>query len=347
MSEGIAARLTCTLLLLLIICNGYPQDAESQPVRIMFYNVENFFDIFDDTLTGDDDFLPDGVMRWGVTRYNRKLGTLYKTIIAAGEWEPPSVVALCEIENRKVLEDLLFRTYLSKYDYSIIHNDSPDPRGIDVCLIYRKDIVKITGYRYLKPARTAGSDFSTRSILMVKCIIGDEMVHLFVNHWPSRRGGILAAEDQRKEIAGMVKQSADSIAAADSGNAKIIIVGDFNATPGDPVMRILTEVNGHGAFLINLSEQADREQGTYRYMGMWEMIDQVIVSQPLLDSETGLYTDGRMFRVFKPGFLLGKDPKYPGLSPLPTYRGYRYLGGFSDHLPVLLDLGVRLTVPKE
>jgi predicted extracellular nuclease len=267
--------------------------------------------------------------------------------MAAGEWEPPAIVGLCEIENRKVLQDLLIRTYLSKYDYSIIQNDSPDPRGIDVCLIYRKDIVMISGYRYLIPARPAGFDFSTRSVLMAKCIIGNEIVHLFVNHWPSRRGGVLAAEDQRKEIAGMVKQYADSVAAAESGNAKIIIAGDFNATPGDLVMSILTGGNGREDILINLSAKADREQGTYRYMGMWQMIDQVIVSRPLLDSETGLYTDKRMFRIFKPGFLLVKDPKYPGLSPLPTYRGYRYVGGFSDHLPVLLDLGIRSAVPKE
>ena len=130
MSKGIVFKLTGTLsLIIFILCKGYSQDLQVPPVRLMFYNVENLFDIYDDTLTEDNDFLPGGLMRWNFTRYNRKINSIYKTLIAAGEWHPPDIIALCEIENRKVLEDLLYGTNLLKFDYGILHKDSPDSEG--------------------------------------------------------------------------------------------------------------------------------------------------------------------------------------------------------------------------
>src|SRR5450759_4813435 len=144
MSKGIVSGITGTLVLLTIIINrGYSQDVRFLPFRLMFYNVENLFDIYDDSLKDDKDFLPDGLMRWNLTRYNKKIISLEKTIVAAGEWEPPTVIAFCEVENRKVLEDLIYNTYLSKFNYRIIHEESPDRRGIDVCLIYRESIADI------------------------------------------------------------------------------------------------------------------------------------------------------------------------------------------------------------
>ena len=242
----------------------------------MFYNVENFFDIYDDSLTDDNDFLPNGLMRWNSERYKRKTNSIYKTIIAAGEWEPPAVIAFCEIENRKVLEDLIYGTYLSKYNYSIIHEESRDRRGIDVCLIFRKDIVDVLSYKYLIPNEISRKDFNTRSVLYAKLLI------------------------------------------------------------------VLTVSNDSSRAMINLSEMPDdRGLGTYRYMGTWEMIDQVIVSNLLLNCRSGLYTAPTMLKIFKPDFLLKKDPKYPGFIPFSTYRGYKYQGGFSDHLPVLLDFKLR------
>jgi len=343
MSKGINSGITGTLVLLTIIINrGYSQDVGSQPVRLMFYNVENLFDIYDDTLKDDNDFLPGGLMRWNLTRYNKKINSLYKTIVAAGEWNPPAVVAFCEVENKKVLEDLVYGTYLSKYNYRIIHEESPDQRGIDVCLIFRKDCTDIINYRYWIPSGIKSEDFTSRSILYTKLVIGRDTVHLIVNHWPSRRGGVLAGEDLRMKIAAMIREKADSIIERSSKGAKIIILGDFNSTPDDQEMKSLIAPSESGTFLVNLSERlAVNGQGTYRYMGIWEMIDQVIVSNNLLNCKKGLYTEVNLIRIFKPEFLLCKDPKYPGFTPLSTYRGYRYQGGYSDHLPVLLDLKVR------
>jgi hypothetical protein len=320
----------------------------SQPVRVMFYNVENLFDVCNDTTKDDDEFLPDGVRRWTNNRYDKKINSLYKVIMAAGEWSPPEIVAFCEVENRKVLEDLVYGTYLSKYNYSIIHEESPDLRGIDVCLIYRKEYIRIPEYTYLIPSEFKSKEYTTRSVLYAKILIDTDTLHLVVNHWPSRRGGVLPGETLRKEIALMIRDRTDSINKSARGNAKIIVLGDFNCTPDDQEIKTMISPAVSGRFLVNLSEKpASEGVGTYRYLGTWEMIDQVIVSDKLLTTVEGLATDPDDLKIFKPDFLLAKDPKYPGFTPFSTYKGFRYQGGFSDHLPVLLNLTLKYRIQLE
>lgn len=324
------------VLFFIDVQSGFAQ-TETQTVRLMFYNVENFFDIYDDSLTDDNEFLPYGLMRWNYKKYNKKQSFLYKTIIAAGEWNPPAIIAFCEIENRTVLEDLCYRTYLDKFHYDIIHEESPDRRGIDNCLIFRSKELSLIGYEYLIPKNR--ELFTSRSVLYVKFLIANDSIHLFVNHWPSRRGGVLAGEESREEVATMVRSRVDSLIRVDQ-NSKIIIIGDLNCSPDDKIMQDF--LHGPDSPLVNLADNMNsRGSGTYRYSGTWEMIDQAIVSQSLLNSTTGLFTTADLFKVFNRDFLLQKDLKYPGLSPYPTYRGYKYLGGFSDHLPILLDLKLR------
>ncbi len=342
MSVGIVRRITGTFLLLVLFnVKGYSQTGSSHHVRLMFYNVENLFDIYDDPLTEDEEFLPGGIRRWNYHRYSRKINSIYKTIIAAGEWEPPAIIAFCEIENRQVLQNLINNTNLSKYKYSIVHEDSPDERGIDVCLIYRKELICLIDYSYLKTLSVTGADYRTRDVLYSRFLVNQDTVHLFINHWPSRRGGMLAGETQRINIAKMVRERVDSILCKSSTGVNIIVMGDFNASPGDKVMEILTGKDENGTHLINLSENIPVGHGTYRYMGTWETIDQVIVSEELLRSNKELLTEPGLLQVFRPEFLLKEDSKYPGLSPFSTYSGYRYQGGYSDHLPVLLDLKLR------
>jgi hypothetical protein len=342
MSKGIVTSFAGTLsLLLLTFIEGYSQETSVTPVKFMFYNVENLFDTYDDTLTEDNEFLAHGVRRWNSGRYFNKIFSLNKTILATGEWNTPALVGFCEVENRKVLEDLVYGTSLSKFNFGIIHEDSPDPRGIDVCLIYRKDLIVIPEYKYLIPDDFNKDGFFTRSVLYAKCIVYGDTIHLFVNHWPSRRGGVLAGEPYRLKTAEMIRNKTDSIISVLNGDARIIILGDFNSTPDDLAIDILTGRNVKGLSMVNLSESLQAGTGTYRYMGTWEMIDQVIVSDKLLNCAEGLYTEKDLLRIFRPDFLLKDDKKYPGLSPYPTYSGYRYQGGYSDHLPVLLDLKVR------
>lgn len=342
MSKCFYLMLNFVLILNVLTLEGYSQYSNAKSIRLMFYNVENLFDVYDDSLKDDNDFLPGGVMRWNFSRYTKKLNSLYKTLAAAGEWNLPAVIALCEVENRKVLEDLTGKTYLSKYDYRIIHEESADQRGIDVCMIYRKDLAEVLDFSYHIPCQIRRADFLTRSVLYTRLLIHEDTLHLIVNHWPSRRGGALAGEEMRMKIAGMVKGLCDSIRMAGNSHSKIIICGDFNCTPDDIEMKALIDRERSGMALINLSERpAEKGEGSYRYKGIWEMIDQVIVSEPLLNSGSGLFTEPDRFRVFNPLFLLEKDPVYPGFSPFATYRGYRYHGGFSDHLPVMIDLLIR------
>lgn len=315
----------------------FPRPFPGEPLLLMFYNVENLFDIYDDPDTNDEEFLPGSPRRWNMRKYKSRINSLYKVISAAGSWTPPGIVALCETENRRVLEDLVYGTNLAKYNYEIIHEDSPDPRGIDVCLIYRKEIVEVLFWEYLVPKAYTAGTFTSRGVLYAKCLAGGDVIHIFVNHWPSRRGGVLAGERLRRDIAVMLRDKADSVALSDAGS-KIVITGDFNAAPDDNIVRMIQDPYSSGLAMINLSADTPGGQGTYRYRGTWETIDQFIVSESLLDSPGGLYTSREYYHIFSPDFLLKKDPVYPGMSPYSAWRGYKFQGGFSDHLPVLLEL---------
>ena len=192
MAKSFVSVLAVCFVLLVFAGRRYSQKAEIKPVRLMFYNVENLFDTRDDSLRGDNDFLPGGGMNWNYSRYIRKINALYKTIVAAGSWSPPEIISFCEVENRKVLEDLIYSTSLTKFDYHIIHEDSPDQRGIDVCLIYRADRLNLIDFRYWVPSGIRKEDFVTRSVLCARFSLDADTLHLILNHWPSRRGGVLA-----------------------------------------------------------------------------------------------------------------------------------------------------------
>ena len=316
----------------------------SDSIRVMFYNVENLFDTKDDTTVDDNEFLPSGLRNWTLKRYNNKLNSIFKTIAGAGNWIPPEIIGLAEIENEGVLKDLLEKTFLAKYDYGIIHEESPDLRGIDVSMIYRKDIVQIIDQKSWIPENYTQKEYSSRSVLYAKCIIKTDTIHLIVNHWPSRIGGELNKTELRSDIAIMVRTKSDSILARNGGKAKIIIMGDFNCEWDDDEIKILTgsskdDFIESDSNLVNLSEQAARNgKGTYKYQGRWELIDQIIVSGYLNNCKTGFYTNTELFRVYSDAFLLKGDPRYPGKTPFSTFLGYSYQGGYSDHLPVIISL---------
>ena len=298
--------------------------------RFLFYNVENLFDTKDDTLTDDSEFLKGGDMHWTESRYRYKINSIYKVLAAAGEWDAPSLAGFCEVENKSVLQSLVYDTWLSKYQYGIVMGNSKDPRGIRQGIIYRKDLLKLLFKGNIEPENPG--DFRSRMILYTKWQAGEDTIHLFLNHWPSRRRGVLAEERAREAILSSLYNSLDSLDRVSVGTAKIVIAGDFNCTPDD--------LNIKG--MINLSSVlAEKGEGTYRYRGKWEMIDQVIVSPGIINSQKGVFTNADMLRIFRPDFLMQKDPAYPGFVPFPTYRGFSYKGGFSDHLPLILDLRIR------
>ncbi len=333
------SRLTPLFLFtLLLIC---PQKARcDNPVAtIMFYNVENLFDTVDDPLTDDNEFLPSGERRWTVTRFRQKLTNLARVINNTGYWEPPAVIGLCEVENRYVLEELVSHPALKIWNYQIVHKDSPDARGIDVAAIYRPDIFNPVVYRYFPPVDTNASVPSTREILYLSgTVAGKDTLHLFFNHWPSRYGGLIETRLYRERAAKRLRWEVDRLQ-EEFPSPRIIIMGDFNDQPDDQSM---TAVLGAELLpgsdplrLYNLSHAWSKAgKGTLKYQGFWNTFDQVIVSGAMLNQHSPIFSRPEDAAITMIGFLLIPDERNTGLKLNRTYEGYRYAGGYSDHLPI-------------
>jgi len=345
MSEGIVTRITGTLsLLVFFFMEGYSQDALVPPVRLMFYNVENLFDPFDDSLTNDDEYAPGGDRYWSWRRMTDKLNNISKVITAVGEWDLPAIVGFCEIENRFVVHRLITETPISKFNYQLVHRESPDKRGIDVALIYRPDKFEVEEERFFRITNPDEPHRTTREVLYVRGIIGNvDTLHVFVNHWPSKFGGELASEPGRIAAGETVKQKIDSIRIFNP-NARIIVMGDFNDGPNSEAI-----VNALGAKtlkesieksgLFNLHQKYDGSgTGSLKYQGQWETIDMMIVSGGLLSRHHGVYANPEGGMIFSADFLQEEDEGFVGICPFRTYIGFKYHGGFSDHLPIYLDL---------
>lgn len=318
-------------------CRTLPGNMDDRGFTIMFYNVENLFDPANDSLTADDDFTPSGDLHWTYKRYYTKLNRLYKVITALGGWQPPDVIGLCEVENKKVLLDLIHNTPLSKYPYEIVHYNSPDRRGIDVALLYNRNTIRPLESRKITLKKNG---LLTRDILHVKAILQADTCHFLVNHWPSRSSGQIETEGDRIEAALLLKSFADSLFAINR-NSNIIIVGDFNDEPGDESLKgqlkaITTLNEPKPGFLYNIgvAPSAGNYRGTLKYRGQWNLFDQIIVSGSLLSQSGGLQVKTDGFRIFGEEFLLIGDEQFTGFKPFRTYNGFRYQGGFSDHLPV-------------
>jgi len=308
-----------------------------QEFTVMFYNVENLFDTTDDTTRNDDEFLPEGSRRWTGNRYHKKISALSRVIAAAGEWELPALVGLCEVENEEVVKDLAYGTILSAGNYGIVHRDSPDPRGIDLALLYRRDHFRIADVRSWIPERAAGDPFESRNLLYIKAAMADDTLHVILCHFPSRRGGVLATEHAREEMAILVREKTDSIISAND-KASVLVMGDFNAGPGEEIMGNLTR----GNLLLNAAGRlASEEKGSYKYQGTWEVIDQILVTPSLAEGNGPFQADMESVRILDASFLLTEDPAYPGKKPHATYSGFRWAGGYSDHLPVMITISQR------
>ncbi len=339
--------ITILLLTSAILYNGIRKtipgksgDDPYRKYRIVFYNTENLFDINNDTLTNDDAFTPEGAMHWTRSRYKNKLNNLSKVFVAAGGWQPPDIIGLCEIENADVLKDLTVHTPVSKFSYRIVHRDSDDARGIDVALLYYPGTVKYINSGFYSLSKQG---ILTRDILYFKALLDTDTCHFFVNHWPSRSAGQLETEPARVAAAKLLRLLADSILIRNQ-DARIVIMGDFNDEPED--ISLSQILGAHTRFeaavpseLYNLSSlPPGNKTGTIKYQGQWSVFDQMIVSGALLSPSNKLKTSSYKFKIFDRDFLLTEDEQYSGKMPFRTYYGYRYQEGFSDHLPVYLDL---------
>lgn len=311
-------------------------------MTVMFSNTENLFDPEDDPLKDDDAYTPGGDYHWTSTRYWDKLDAISKVIVAADEEQLPALVGLCEVENDKVLRDLTARSALKNAEYRYVMTDSPDRRGIDVALLYRRSFFRLLGSESIRLDLRPYGGGATRDILHVTGMLENhDTVDVYVCHWPSRYNGTDRTESLRMAAARSVRASVDSVFNV-RRKPYIIIMGDLNEGPDDPAVRetlrarpFKAGADARDSELVTVTDYLDN--GSYKYDGEWDKYDQFILS--------GSFTNGlgctELIDVeyMNMGFLLTDDDNYGGVKPLRTYNGRRYQGGYSDHLPVKIRLG--------
>ncbi len=304
---------------------------------VAFYNLENLFDTVDDQYVLDDDFVPNSEKQWTQKRYEKKifkLGTAISNIGFSKTGKAPTLVGVAEVENKRVLQDLIDSKHLKKKNYGIVHYDSPDERGIDVGLLYQKEYFEVTHSENIPVMvdNQNGQRDYTRDILWVTGNLNNEQVHILVNHWPSRREGsdittykrIVAAEKNREVINQITSENPE---------AKIIIMGDFNDDPSsESVQQHLVQND-----LFNPMERLlTRYRGTTNYRSQWNLFDQIIFSHNFHKYEKGKHSFSEA-SIFDDDFLKIYKGRYKG-NPFRTYAGRKYLGGYSDHFPVYIKL---------
>lgn len=342
-------RALFVISLSLLLFSGGPRLSDeprgNNALRVMFYNVENLFDPYDDTLTNDEEFTPGGLRAWNYRRFIVKCQNIGKVIMAAGGWEAPEIIGLCEVENRLVLAQLLKYSPLGRLNYKIVHYDSPDARGIDVALLFRPDKFHKLYSEPIAVVFPGEGRRGTRDILYVKGIALDaDTLHLFVNHWPSRFGGYMATKPLREFTGALLRTKVDSIKRFDP-MANILIMGDFNDTPDEYSLEFslgakLDSARLQPGDLYNLMSRHFRNSslGTHKYQENWSTIDHFIVSQSILNGKSGLKIHPAGAVIFDADFLLEDDPTHTGKRLNRTYIGMQYHGGYSDHLPIKIDI---------
>lgn len=317
-----------------------PENSGDENLTVVFYNVENLFDTEDDPRKNDDEFTPQSEKKWDKTRYNKKLEDIAKVIAGINKNDLPEIVGLCEVENKKVLNDLVKTGLLANGNYKMVHQESRDHRGIDCALIYRPDEFTVSDYYTVPVHFEDDPGYTTRDILYVKGQTGNqEEFHIFVNHWPSRSGGLAQTEPKRLKAAVILKAKLDLVMAAEP-NAHIIVMGDLNDEPDNKSLLEIIEAqppSASGAKLINLMyPDFEKGRGSYNFRGNWDMLDNLIVSSGLLDDEGFRVVNDRGFIYQKPWMEYRNSDGE--VSPNRTYGGPNYYGGVSDHFPVCFTL---------
>lgn len=339
---------------LLFSPHAYTQD-NTNALLIAFYNVENLFHPSNDTLTNDDAFTPTGLNHWSYKKYYKKINNIAKVIMAMGKGDPPKIIGLAEIECEAVLKDLCYHSPLRSYNYHYIHKDSPDPRGVDVAILYRDSTLRALQYERLPIVFPFEPHTKNRDMLHASFLIFEkDTLHLLVNHWTSRYGGYAATIPKRNYYAQKARLFCDSLFQLNE-RANIILMGDFNDYCTDESMEKhlqalpLTSLPSNPSNTIyNLMYYFEQKQnmGSHKHEDFWRCLDQIIVSQSLLDSLNTIHILDNLPHIFMPSFLVIPDEKYGGVKPLRTFVGPRYIGGFSDHLPVYVKLEIKAIPAK-
>ncbi|AFH49241.1 Endonuclease/exonuclease/phosphatase [Ignavibacterium album JCM 16511] len=326
------------------------QNNNDKFISVAFWNLENLFDAKDDTQKNDEEFLPDGLKQWNDERLDRKFYNLARVIRSMNDGNGPDIFGVCEVEHKYLLDSLISKHLFDK-NYISESPESPDERGIQTGIIFRADKFKLLE-TYTDAVKLEGN-IKTRLILGVKLLYkNSETFYVFVNHWPSRRGGESESEIRRIKAAQTLRKRIEQVFNNDK-YAKIIIMGDFNDEPinnsilshlkAKPIIcdsaEMIEKINSRvdNSDLFNLAYHSySLGEGSYKHQDNWNMLDQIIVSRELIIGKKVRY-QCNSFQVYKPEFMITKTGKYQG-TPFPTYGGNRYLGGYSDHFPVIAKI---------
>lgn len=309
---------------------------------VMSYNIENLFDTINATGKNDEEFTPTGKKEWTAERYQTKLSHLADVIAAVNpdKSQFPDIVGIVEAENIAVLRDLAAQPQLKDAGYECILEEGPDPRGIDCGLLYNPQTFKYVSHKSFAVKLRPSND-RTRDILYVKGLSGKDTLHVFVNHWPSRIGGKEKTENKRAQCADRLKEITDSIIKRDP-QCNILIMGDLNDTPDDESVLNILGAKGTTQYarLNNIMYQLQQTgkgkygHGTYYYKGSYDMLDNLIVSNPLLTRTKGFRLYEPTGYIFAPDFISFKESN-GDIAPSRSYSG-KYYGGYSDHYPVYM-----------
>ncbi|MBL7956161.1 MAG: endonuclease/exonuclease/phosphatase family protein [Flavobacteriales bacterium] len=328
-----------------LVLRTLAQETKKQyvPALVGFYNIENLYDTIDSPDTDDSEFLPSGSKQWTGERYWRKLDRNARVIAEMGKDLHPqgmAILGLCEVENRTVVEDLVKTSALKDRNYQVVHEDSPDRRGVDVALIHNPDLFKVYDHRSYRLAM-ADTSFRTRNQLLVSGVLEGDTTHVIVCHWPSRRGGEKRSEPNRKAAAELARHIIDSLLAINS-NARIMLMGDLNDDPVNVSVARFARATGDkakavdGVFFNAMYEPYQKGIGTLAWRDSWNLFDQIILSPALVSGVGGEYKYYGV-RIFNEGYLRQTDGNFAGY-PFRTYVGDSYQDGFSDHFPVFVIL---------
>jgi len=315
--------------------NEYSDAAAKAKFDLMSYNVENLFDTIDDPNKADEDFTPTGKLQWNTAKYYEHLNHTVDAITNKGT-NFPAIVGLIEVENGTVLNDLVNTSFLKGKGYQVVWYEGPDERGIDVALIYDSKRVSIVESRPIPVVLESVSDPNTRDILKVSVKVGSEDFHLFVNHWPSRRGGQDESEMHRLKAASVLRKEVDQILSVNL-KANIICMGDFNDFPSNKSVHDVLQAgvsNEHSVLFNMMSDFEALKKGTHFYKGEWSPLDQFMVSYGMFDNKC---IDVNSYEVVSYDFIMYTS-KDGVKSPARVYVGDSYKGGYSDHLPILMHV---------
>ena len=330
-------------LLTFSVTNAYSQK-QYKIACVGFYNLENLFDTEDDPKIKDEEYTPDGSKNWDSTKYANKLENMSMVISKLGTEVTPdgmAVLGVSEIENRKVLEDLVAHKNLNARNYKIVHYDSPDHRGIDVGLLYNEKYFTVTNSVAYELKFADAPDYTTRDQLLVSGKLDGEPMHFIVAHWPSRRGGQVASEPRRIDAARLGRRIIDSLLIVDP-TAKIVLMGDLNDDPVNASVKEYIKAKSkvgkvkEGDMFNTMYDHFKQGNGTLAWRDAWNLFDQLIISKSMTSSDASTYVYHKSV-VYNKDFLKQKDGRYAGY-PHRTHAAGQYLNGYSDHFPVYLIL---------